>query len=61
MILTGLDSRERCTSSVIFCTAFYLFFVPPPSSLPECRRIHIVQLNDPVRGQTQMEQEGEGP
>lgn len=60
MILTGLDSRERCTSSVIFCTAFYLF-LPPPSSLPECRRIHIVQLNDPVHGQTQMEQEGEGP
>lgn len=58
MILTGLDSRERCTSSVIFYTAFYLFC--PTSNLPECRRIHIVQLNDPVRGQTQMEQDGEG-
>lgn len=57
MILTGLNSREKCTSSV-----FYLFVPPTPSSLPECRRIHIVQLNDPVRGQTQTEQEeGEGP
>ncbi|XP_056873039.1 structural maintenance of chromosomes protein 6-like [Takifugu flavidus] len=40
----------------------FIFLTPQSmSSLPECRRIHIVQLNDPVHGQTQMEQEGEGP
>lgn len=60
MFLSSLDSRERVQDQSSFTQLYFMSFLPPHSSLKVNKMIHIVQLNDPVRGQNQTEQdEGE--
>lgn len=60
MFLSSLDSRERAQDRSSFTQLYFMSFFLPHSSLPVSKIIRIVQLNDPVRGQNQTEQdEGE--
>lgn len=57
MFTSSLDSRERAQDQSLFTHLYFMPFCLLYSSLPVSKIIRIVQLNDPVRGQNQAEQE----